>query len=264
VLTYNQVWQIIAGFSNLFKVWDQKYVFQDSKQEYKQPCLNRLAENPDNEIITELKNLDSYLGMFSNCKGFEKLLPKLKAHNIEYFSSTVAEVKSDAWIASYNTLTEIRPILPNCEMEADFKLVIAETDIYGEVWEPRELPSSWIDNSPFPVAVTDHRTEQPKRMRILHKKGKTQLPSDIIGIWVAHVYHTILTRSWIDFFTNDMAKRPNVLGVAFWVRSGSKRFSSPCIRCQGLTNEQHDIYWLDNMACKWMYLQRKFLCSVID
>ena len=50
-------------------------------------------------------------------------------------------------------------------------------------------------------------------------------------------------------FIQDMANRSNVLGVALWVRAGSNRFSSPCVRCRELADEGYDIYWLDNPTC---------------
>jgi len=254
---------MIAAFPYLSRVWNQRYVSEDYQNGFRQPWLNRLAEDPDEEIKTELNKLDSYLGIISHCKGFNKLLPGLKAHDIEYFSSTVAEVKSDAWISSSTNLVEIRPSLPNYRAEADFKLIVEEKDIYGEVWEARDLPSSWISNSPIPIAITDQRTEQPKRKRTLRQKGNTQLPSNLIGIWVAHIYHAILERTFVDIFIEDMTNRPNVLGVALWVSAGMKRFSDPCVCCRALADEGHDIYWLDNPSCEDTYLQRKFLCSII-
>jgi hypothetical protein len=264
MLGHDEVWKVIGGFSNLSKIWDKKYVYKDYQNGFQQPWLNRLADDPDEEILDELNKLDSYLGKVAHCKGFRKLLPGLKAHDIEYFSSTVAEVKSDAWIASYSNLSEIRPALPNGKTEADFKLTLAGKVIYGEVWKPRELPSSWISKSPIPIAMTDQQTEQPKRILTLHQKGNSQLPSNVIGIWVAHIYHAILTITFVDTFIEDMTNRSNVLGVVLWVRSGSTEFSSPCVSCRSLTNEGHDIYWLDNKDCKQIYLQRKFLCSVIN
>jgi len=264
MLPCEQVWKMIAGLPNLSQVWDQRYVLEDCREGFKQPWLNRLVDDPDEEIRTELKKLDGYLGMIRHYLGFKKLRRGLRARNIEEFESTLAEVKTDAWIASYNTLQEIRPPLPRSNGESDFKLSLVGEAVYGEVWEARDLPSSWISNSPIPIAITDQRTEQPKRIRTLHQKGNSQLPSNVIGIWVAHVYHATLSRSWINYFAEDMSNRPNVLGVVLWVRSGSPRFSSPCVRCRDLTNEGHDIYWLDNKDCEHIYLQRKFLCSVIN
>lgn len=264
MLPCDEVWQFIAHLPRLSKVWNKKYVYEDCRNGFQQPWLNRLADDPDEEIQSELNKLESYLDMVTHYKGFNKLLPGLKAHDIEYFSSTVAEVKTDAWIASCNTLLEIRPLLPSGKAEADFRLTLAGQDIYGEVWEARDLPSSQISHGPIPIFMTDQRTEEPKRIRTLRKKGNTQLPPGAIGIWVAHIYHAILTRTFVDTFIEDMTTRSNVLGVALWVRSGSTRFSSPCVRCRSLINEGHDIYWLDNERCEHKYLQRKFLCSIID
>lgn len=264
MIEQDEVIKLIAAFPHLAKIWDEKYVREDYQNGLRQPWLKRLADNPDEEILSELKKLENCLGKISNCKGFNKLLPGLKAHDIEYFSSTVAEVKTDAWIASYHKLVEIRPLLPNGKNEADFKLALAGQDIYGEVWEARDLPSSKISDNPIPIFMTDQRTEEPKRIRTLCQKGHSQLPPNVIGIWVAHIYHAILTRTFVDTFIQDMANRSNVLGVALWVRAGSKRFSSPCVRCRELADEGHDIYWLDNKDYERAYLQRKFLCSIIS
>lgn len=264
MLTCDQVWQIIAGFSHLCEIWNHRYLFGDCREGFQQPWLNRLADDPDGKILTELKKLDSYLGTISNCRGFQKLWSGLRSRDIQYFLSTLAEVKTDAWIATSNTLAEIRPPLPNSSSEGDFILTLAGESVYGEVWQPRDLPSSWIAKGGIPIAMTDQRTEEPKRIRALRQKGDAQLPLGLIGIWVAHVYHAILVRSWIDFFVKDMANRPNVLGVALWVRPGSNRLQTECVRCRGLANEGHEIYWLDNGCCEHTYLQRKFLCSIID
>jgi len=264
MLSCDEVWQFIANLPYLARIWDKKYVYEDCQSGFQQPWLNRLADDPDEEILSELNKLESYLGKVANCKGFNKLLSGLKAHDIEYFSSTIAEVKSDAWIASYHELEEIRPVLTNGKNEADFKLTLAGQNIYGEVWQARDLPSSKISDGTIPIFMTDQGTEEPKRIRTLRQKGNSQLPSNVIGIWVAHIYHAILSKTFVDTFIKDMTNRSNVLGVALWVRSGSTRFSFPCVRCRGLTNEGHDIYWLDNDNCKYTHLQRKFLCSVID
>jgi len=264
MLTCNEVWRIIADFRHLSRIWDQKYVFEDCGNDFQQPWLDRLAENPDEEILTELKKLDKYLGIISACPGFQKLWPGLRARDIEQFASTLAEVKTAAWITSYTGLAEIRPPLPGSTREGDFTLTIAGETIYGEVWQPRVLPSSWIVEGEIPIALTDQRTEEPKRIRTLRQKGDSQLPLSLTGIWVAHVYHAILVRSWIDFFTKDMANRLNVLGVALWVRAGSNRLQPQCVSCRGLANEGHEIYWLDNTSCENTYLQRKLLCSLID
>jgi len=264
MLGYDKVIELIGKFSHLSKIWDKKYVIEDYECGFRHPWLNRLADDPDEEIISELKKLDSYLGMVAPYKGLNKLLPGLKAHDIEYFSSTMAELKTDAWIASCHNLVEIRPLLPNRKNEADFKLTLEGQSIYGEVWKARDLPSSKINDYPIPIFMTDQGAEEPKRKRTLHQKGNSQLPPNVIGIWVAHIYHAILTRTFVDTFTQDMANRPNVLGVALWVRAGSKRFSSPCIRCRELADEGHDIYWLDNKDSEHTYMQRKFLCSVIS
>jgi len=53
-------------------------ICQQECQKFEQPWLIRLAEDPDEEIISELTKLDSYLGMIIHCKGFNKLLPGLK------------------------------------------------------------------------------------------------------------------------------------------------------------------------------------------
>jgi hypothetical protein len=264
MLEVDELIKLISTFPHLSKIWDEKYVREDYQNGLQQPWLNRLADDPDEEILSELKKLESYLGKISNCKGFNKLLPGLKAHDIENFSSTIAEVKSNVWIASYHELVEIRPVLTGGKSEADFKLALVGQDIYGEVWEARDLPSSKISDDPIPIFMTDQGTEEPKRIRTLRQKGNSQLPSNVIGIWVSHIYHAILTRTFVDTFIKDMTNRSNVLGIALWVRSGSKRFSSPCVHCQGLTNEGHDIYWLDNEHCDHKYLQRKFLCSIIN
>jgi len=264
MLTYDEVIKVIATFPRLSKIWDKKYVSEDCQNGFQHPWLNRLAEDPDEEILSELRKLENYLGKIAHCKGFNKLSPGFKTHDIEYFSSTVAEVKTDAWIASYHYLAEIRPILPSRNNEADFKLSLEGQSVYGEVWKARDLPSSKISDGPIPIFMTDQETEQPKRERTLRQKGYSQLPHNVIGIWVAHIYHAILTRTFVDTFIQDMASRSNVLGVALWVRAGSKRFSSPCVRCRGLADEGHDIYWLDNKDCENAYLQRKFLCSVIS
>ena len=258
-----EIIKVISGFPHLSKIWDEKYVSADYQNGLRQPWLKRLSDDPDEEIISELTKLDSYIGMVINCKGFDKLLPGLKAHDIEYFASTVAEVKTDAWIASYYKPAEIRPLLPNGKNEADFQFTLEGKNIYGEVWQPRDLPSSKISDKPIPIFMTDQGTEEPKRKRTLRQKGFSQLPPNVIGIWVAHIYHPILTRAFIEIFATDMANRSNVLGVVLWVRAGSTRFSSPCIHCKALPNEGHDIYWLDNDNCKYTHLQRKFLCSVI-
>jgi hypothetical protein len=264
MLNCDKLWQIVADFPFLSRVWDHEYVSEDCQNGFQQPWLNRLAEDPDAEIRTELEKLDTYLGTINSCPGFQKLRPGLRARGIEQFSSTLAEVKTDAWIANSNTLVEIRPPLPASSDEGDFMLNVAGNAVYGEVWQPRVLPSSWIVKGEIPIALTDQQTEAPKRIRTLLQKGNSQLPLSLIGIWVAHVYHAILVRSWIDFFTNDMANRANVLGVALWVRAGSNRLQSECVPCRGLANEGHEIYWLDNTSCKNTYLQRKFLCSLID
>lgn len=264
MLGCNEVTQIIANFTQLSKTWNKKYVCEDYQNGLRQPWLNRLAEDPNEEIISELTKLNNYLDVIANKKGFNKLLPGLKAHDIECFSSTIAEVKTDAWVASNHKLTEIRPLLPDGKKEADFKFTLESKSVYGEVWQPRDLPSSKISNDPMPINLTDQRTEEPKRIHTLRQKGDSQLPSSVIGIWVAHIYHAILTRSFVDTFIQDMASRSNVLGVALWVRAGSKRFPSPCVRCRGLGNEGHDIYWVDNKDCEHTYLQRRFLCSVIN
>ncbi len=264
MLAYDEVIKVIAKFPHLSKIWDKKYVSEDCQNGFQHPWLNRLAEDPDEGILFELHKLENYLGKIDHCKGFNKLVPGLKAHDIEYFSSTVAEVKTDAWIASYHNLVEIRPLLPSRNNEADFKLTLEGQGIYGEVWKARDLPSSKISDGPIPIFMTDQGTEEPKRERTLHQKGNSQLPPHVNGIWVAHIYHAILTETFIDAFTTDMANRSNVLGVVLWVRAGSKRFSSPCVRCRELTDEGHDIYWLDNKDCEHISLQRKFLCSVIN
>ena len=264
MLSCDEVWQFIAHLPHLSGVWDKKYIYKDCQNGFQQPWLNRLADDPNEEILSELNKLESYLGKVTNCKGFNKLLPGLKAHDIEYFSSTIAEVKSDAWIASYHELEEIRPILTSGKNEADFKLTLAGQDIYGEVWEARDLPSSKISDGPIPIFMTDQGTEEPKRERTLRQKGYSQLPPNVIGIWVAHIYHATLEITFVDTFIQDMANRSNVLGVALWVRADSKRFSSPCVQCRKLADEGHDIYWLDNKDCEHISLQRKFLCSVIN
>lgn len=264
MLTCDQVWQIIAGFSHLHEIWDYRYIFKDCQKGVQQPWLKLLAEDPNIEILSELKKLDSYLGTINNCHGFQKLWAGLRSHNIENFSSTLAEVKTYSWIATSNTLAKIRPLLPSSSAEGDFMLTLAGEAVYGEVWQPRVLPSSWLAKGKIPIAITDQRVEEPRRIRALRQKGDSQLPLSLIGIWVAHAYHAILVRAWIHFFTKDMANRPNVLGVALWVRPGSDRLQTECVRCRGLENEGHEIYWLDNGSCEHTYLQRKFLCSIID
>ena len=264
MLNCDEVWQIVANFRFLSEVWDHKYVSKDCQKGFQQPWLNRLAEDPDEEIRTELKKLDTYLGIINAYPGFQKLQPGLRARDIKQFASALSEVKTAAWIASSNTLVEIRPPLPASSDEGDFMLTVAGNAIYGEVWQPRVLTSSWIAKGETPIALTDQRTEAPKRIRTLRQKGNSQLPLSLTGIWVAHVYHAILVRSWIDFFTKDMANRPNVLGVVLWVMAGSNRLQPECVRCQGLANEGHEIYWLDNTSCENTYLQRKLLCSLRD
>ena len=262
MLVCDKVVKVIADFPNLSKIWDREYVNEDCQNRFRHPWLSRLAEDPDEEITYELGKLNSYLCMIASFKGFDKLLPGLKAHDIEYFTSTVAEVKTNAWIASYHKLAEIRPLLPNGNNGSDFIFTLDGQSIYGEVWEPRDLLSSKVSNDPIPIYLTDQKTEQPKRERTLRQKGYLQLPSNVIGIWVAHIYHAILTTTFIDTFIQDMASRLNVLGTVLWVRAGSNRFPFPCIPCRGLANEDHDIYWLGNNNCEYTYLQRKLLYSI--
>jgi hypothetical protein len=69
MLGHHEVWRIVTNLSHLAKVWDQKYISKDSKKGFRQPWLNRLADDPDEEIISELTKLDSYLGMVTHCKG---------------------------------------------------------------------------------------------------------------------------------------------------------------------------------------------------
>jgi hypothetical protein len=240
MLEQDEVIKLIAAFPHLSKIWDDKYVRENCQNGLRQPWLNRLADDPNKEILSELKKLESYLGKISNCKGFNKLLLGIKAHDIENFSSTIAEVKSNVWIASYHELVEIRSALTSGNNEADFKLALAGQDIYGEVWEARDLSSSKISNDPIPIFMTDQGTEEPKRIRTLRQKGNSQLPSNVIAIWVAHIYHAILTRTFVDTFIKDMTNCSNVLGIALWIRSGFKRFSSPCVHCRVLTNEGHE------------------------
>ena len=146
MLAYDEVIKVLADFPYLSEIWNEKYVSGDCQNGFKHPWLKRLAEDPDEDITSELSKLNSYLGMIAYCKGFNKLLPGLKAHDIEYFASTVAEVKTDAWIASYHKLVEIRPLLPNGKNEADFIFTLEGQRVYGEVWEARDLPSSKISN----------------------------------------------------------------------------------------------------------------------
>jgi len=83
MLGYDEVLEIVTNLSNLSKVWSPKYIAEDSQKGFQQPWLKRLSENPDEEIISQLTNLDGYLGMITNCKGYNKLLPGLKAHDTE-------------------------------------------------------------------------------------------------------------------------------------------------------------------------------------
>ena len=75
MLVYDEVIKVIAGFRHLSSIWDEKYVSEDCQNGFRQPWLNRLADDPDEEIISELTKFDSYLGMIAHCKGFNKLLP---------------------------------------------------------------------------------------------------------------------------------------------------------------------------------------------
>lgn len=258
MLTSDEISKIISTFPQLSKVWDQSYVARDSQKGYQHPWLNRLASEPDEEIMSELTRFDNYLGIIGKYQGFNKLHSGIRAHNLEYFTSTIAEIKTDAWIASCYKLLAIRPLLPNRKNEADFKLSLDGSSIFGEVWQARDLPSAKIENNWAPVFITHGKTEQPKRMRMLSQKGNSQLPYDVIGIWVAHIYHAILTSTFVDAFIQDMEKRPNVLGVALWVRASSSRFSTPCIRCREFKDEGHDIYWLSNKRCQYTDLQLTF------
>lgn len=264
MLECDEVWHIIAAFPNLSKIWPQRYVSKDCQSGFQQPRLNRLAEDPDEKIRTELKKLDEYLGAISTYPGFRKLWPGLRARDIGQFASTLAEVKTVAWMSGSNILTEIRPPLPGSTGEGDFTIAVAGQTVYGEIWQPRVLPSSWIATGKIPIAVTDQRTEEPKRTRTLRGKGNAQLPPSLVGIWVAHVYHAILVSSWVDFFRNDMTNRPNVLGVALWVRPGSNKLSSQCVPCRGLADEGHQIYWLENRNCEHTCLQRELLAYISD
>lgn len=177
----------------------------------------------------------------------------------------MVEIKTLAWIAGLELLKEIRPQLPVGTEESDFSIDLEGQEIYGEVWLPRVLPNEWLVKSPdVSIALADQRREEPKRLRALRGKGNSQLPPEVTGIWVAHVYHVPLLQSWIKFFAQDMASRSNVLGVALWVRPGSNRLSPLCVRCRGLAGEGHEIYWLDNGSCKHVYLQRNLLCSFLD
>lgn len=250
-----QIVEILTHFPHLSRIWDEKYVSKDCAQGFKQPWLNRLAESADQEILTELDRLDRYLGAISNVPGFVKLCPGIRARDLEQFASTIAEIKTAAWINGFGLLNEIRPPLPGVDEEADFKVELASQVIYGEVWMPRDLPKSWVTPS---VALTTQLEEAPIRVRALRQKGAAQLPSSVIGVWVVHIYHHPLTdMAWGEFFLQGMKCRPNVLGVALWARPGPGRVllvGGVC--CTTLAGEGHRIYWLNNPACEHPYLQR--------
>ncbi|MFX0202972.1 MAG: hypothetical protein ACFFCW_43265 [Candidatus Hodarchaeota archaeon] len=262
MLECSEVWRIVARFPSLSQIWDRRHIFKDCQVGFKQPWLNRLAEDPDEEILSELENLDRYLGTLNVYAGFQKLVPRMRARNNGSFASAVSEVKTAAWLRGFGVLISMYPELASGE-ESDFLINVANQQIHGEVYEPRDLPSTRVSRGIVPIFLTHQKMEAPKRANILGRKGSRQLPSHVVGMWVSHIYHHPLVRSWVDFFEEDMKHRQNVLGVAFWVRSGSQ-MPAQCVPCQGLVGDDHRIYWLDNNGCNNILLQRRLLCCFIE
>ena len=208
----------------------------------------------------ELEKLDSYLGTISLLPGFNKLGPGIRSKHLGQSSSTIVEVKTLAWLAGIDLLNAIRPQLPIGSGESDFRVEMQGEEIYGEVRQPGVLADEWLVRTPdFSMALADQRNEAPKRLRTLRNKGNSQLPLEVKGIWVAHIYHTALRRAWAAFFRKDMAARPNVLGVAIWTSSGSSRLASEGDLLKRLVDDEHDIYWVHNEATEHSSLGREFL-----
>lgn len=251
-------------FLSLF--WTASYVAKDTQRGFQQPWLNNLTE-ADFEADTklELVKLDRYLGTISLLPGFKKLRPGVRSKDLEQFDSTVVEVKTLTWLARLGLLKEIRPQLPVGTGESDFRIDLEGQEIYGEVWQPRVLAHEWvIKGSDFSMAVADQRDEAPKRLRTLKGKGDSQLPMQVNGVWVAHVYHTALRRAWIHFFREDMQGRPNVLGVAIWtsIGSSSTRIALEGTRLTKLADDRHEIYWVANQHASNASLQQHLLNSL--
>jgi hypothetical protein len=221
-MTPQDIVRFIAGLPSLSRFWTPNYLAEDAREGFCQPWLNNLLEaDYEADTTVELGKLDKYLGTIGSLPGFNKLAPGIRSKNLEQFYSTVVEVRTLAWFAGSGLLQEIRPPLPIGTGESDFRIDLQGPKIYGEVWCPRVLPREWLVKSPqMSMALADQRDEAHSRLRTLGGKGNSQLPSEVNGIWVAHVYHTALQRAWVHFFREDMGKRPNVLGVAIWTSSG--------------------------------------------
>jgi len=260
-MTSDQIATFVASLQVLCRIWTPNYIALDSHSGFQQPWLNNLTEDDyEAETKVELMRLDGYLGSFASLPGFNKLAPGVRSKNLDQFSSTVAEIKTLAWLARTGLLSEIRPQLPVGGGESDFSMDVDGQRVYGEVWQPLVLPGEWLAKTPdISVATADQKNEEPKRLGTLRRKGGSQLPSAVVGVWVAHIYHTILRRAWADFLREDMMKRSNVLGAAIWSSSGSNRLVSEGVRLMDLDGDNHEAYWVDNEASVHPEAQRRLL-----
>ena len=151
-------------------------------------------------------------------------------------------------------------MVPTNTGECDFRIEFAGEAFCGEVWEPRVLPDEWLQKGEdVSIAFADQKSEERRRLHTLHRKGDSQLPVTVTGIWVAHIYHTALRKSWADFFRKDMATRPNVLGAALWISSGSKSLAAHGTRLKGLRDDTHDSYWISNKEGAYSSLEQRVL-----
>lgn len=251
----------VATLPYLSRFWRPKYISQDAQQGFKQTWLNNLTDaNFEADTEVGIEKLDRYLGTIFPLPCFNKLGPGMRSKNLDQFYSTVVEIKTLAWLMRLGLLKEIRPRLPVGTGESDFRIDLQGEEIYGEVWQPRILPDEWLVKTPdMSIAVADQRSEAPRRLHTLRGKGDSQLPSEVKGVWVAHIYYTALRRAWTASFRKDMTARPNVLGVAIWTSSGSRRLASEGALLKRLDDDEHEVYWVHNEATRHKTLEQHLL-----
>ena len=240
MLTCDEVCAKIRAYPFVSQFLTEEFVREDYSSGRRHPIVNHVAEDPTEELWTNLSNLDSYLGSLASCPGFAKLSPGLRANNEARFDSAFAAVKTLAWLEGFGLLREIEPPLPSSDGQAAFVIDVGGTIVYGEIWEPVVPPGQWTIKG---GAMAYQDTESPTRLRKLRGKGDSPLPSGVVGMWVIH---TGLRRVSPDRARQDMAALPNVLGAALWSSPGSTALAGQGLKLKGLAGDAHAINWVEN------------------
>jgi hypothetical protein len=260
-MTPEEILTFIETLPNLSKFWTRGYMREQARQGFPQPWLSNLTE-PDFEAESreELKKFEYHLSTIGTIQGFNKLSPGIRSNALDRFDSAEVEVHTLAWLSAFGCLREIQPALPTSTRECDFLIEIGGKQVYGEVWEPRILPDEWLTKGEdISIAFADQRSGERRRLRTLLRKGDSQLPNNVTGLWVSHIYHTALRSAWADCFRKDMATRANVVGAAIWTSRGSKSLASHGTRLKGLFRDEHEVYWVHNEVCTDSTLQPELL-----